>query len=448
VSPRREASPAIAAPAPGRSFGIDLALLFAVKAAVGAYVLRAGFTHVSDDDYARTVIAQQFAHHPALDPSGTSWLPFPFWVTGGAMLALGRSLVVAQGVAFVLGVVSIAAPYSAMRVVGCGRATALAAVGLALALPWSAWLGVATVPEAPTACLVGAAAIAVTSPSARVPASIALLAASLSRYEAWPACAVFAAICLLAARSEPTARAKNAAAGALALLGPLAWMLWNLHAHGSALHFVTRVTSYRQSTGAAAIPLSEKLTTFPLALASSEPVLLALSLAGALALPLDPALRRRWLPPLVSAGAILAFLVYGDAHDGAPTHHPERALLPVVWILAPFAADSLRALARRFAWARPRREMWVFGVSVAGGLAWLALLPARLRDAPGMSAGESRSAQIERGNALPPSASALVTPCAYEHFALLAATGAPERFTVLPPSHAPVTPACPRVELR
>jgi hypothetical protein len=33
---------------------------------------------VSDDDYARVVIAQRLSL--ALDPSGTSWLPFPFWL--------------------------------------------------------------------------------------------------------------------------------------------------------------------------------------------------------------------------------------------------------------------------------------------------------------------------------------------------------------------------------
>ena len=38
-----------------------------------------------------------------------------------------------------------------------------------------------------------------------------------------------------------------------------------------------------------------------------------------------------------------------------------------------------------------------------------------------------------------------VTPCAFEHFALLAAWGAPERATVSPRTGQPVTSACPRV---
>ena len=99
--------------ADARRRAIDLALLFTAKAAIGAYVLRAGFSHVSDDDYARVVIAQSFAHAPSLDPSGTSWLPFPFWLNGVAMMLLGRSLDTARAIAFGLGVVSVTFPFAA-----------------------------------------------------------------------------------------------------------------------------------------------------------------------------------------------------------------------------------------------------------------------------------------------------------------------------------------------
>ena len=429
-----------------RAGAIDVPLLFALKAAVDVYVLSQGFTHVSDDDYARVVIAQQFAGHPALDPSGTSWLPFPFWVTGAAMLAFGHSLEVARIVACVLGVVSVAAPYAAMRAVGCARGTALVATGVALALPWSAWLGVATVPEAPTAALIAAGAIAVTAPNARLPASLALLAASLSRYEAWPVCAVFAIVCAIAARRDVEGRARTVAAGLVALLGPVVWMLWNAHAHGSPLHFLARVTAYRQTIGAAAIPLWAKLEAFPLALVSTSPLVLALAAAGALVLPYDETLRRRWIAPLVAAAAILAFLVYGDARDGAPTHHPERSVLPILWILVPFATDALRTFGRNAAWGRPWREMWLFGLAISGGIASLALLPTELRDAPGMSPEEQRGAQIRRGRELPASGSVTVTPCAYEHFALMAAAGSPERFTIRPAEPRSMAAACPRVD--
>jgi len=440
--------------AAAHAVAIDLALLFTAKTAVGLYVLQSGFSHVSDDDYARVVIAQQFAHHPALDPSGTSWLPFPFWLTGGVMLVFGRALTIAQALAFVLGVLSVAAPYAAMRAIGCGRATAVMALGIVLAVPWSAWVGVATVPEAPTACLIAAAAIASGAPRARLVASLALLAAALSRYEAWPVCGVFAAACAWSAKGEAGGRTNALGAAAIAAAGPIAWILWNVHAHGSAFHFVARVAAYRQSIGAAAIPLREKLATFPVALASASPLVVAGAFFGALALRSDRALLRRWRLPLACAASILAFLVYGDVRDGAPTHHPERAVLPILWILAPFAADALRSLARRTVWGWPRRESWVFGLSVAGALAWSALLPSRLRDAPAMSADESRSAQVERGLELGRSfrtsdpgsgQSWRVAPCAYEHFALIAASAAPERFTILPAVRDAVTPECPRL---
>ena len=77
---------------PWTTLGVDALLLVVAKSLAMAWVLHVGFRQVSDDDYARAVIAEQFAHAPALDPSGTSWLPFPFWLHGGLMMIFGRSL--------------------------------------------------------------------------------------------------------------------------------------------------------------------------------------------------------------------------------------------------------------------------------------------------------------------------------------------------------------------
>ena len=61
-----------------------------------------------------------------------------------------------------------------------------------------------------------------------------------------------------------------------------------------------------------------------------------------------------------------------------------------------------------------------------------------------------RAPQIERGRALRAEGSGelLVTPCAYEHFALIAAYGAPEAVETRPGAGAPVIPTCPAVERR
>ncbi len=170
---------------------IALALVLA-KAAVGLAVLASGFTHVSDDDYARVVIAQGFAIAPRLDPSGTSWLPLPFWIAGSAMIATGRSLLAARVVAGILGALSPLPALFALRRNGVSTVAILGGLALAFASPWSAWSGVATIPDGWTAALVAAAAFALMSERTLRIAAACAAAAALSRYDAWPVCAVVA----------------------------------------------------------------------------------------------------------------------------------------------------------------------------------------------------------------------------------------------------------------
>jgi hypothetical protein len=417
-----------------------------MKLAAGVWILHRGFTHISDDDYARTVIAEQFAHSPRLDPSATSWLPLPFWLEGGAMLASGdRSLGAARAVAVVVGAAAVALPYQAMVGTGVARAAAWIATAVCIALPWNAWLGVATVPEGWVGALVAAAAIAMPAARARPWVAAALLAASLSRYEAWPVCAVMAAVCSLsAARGQRPGR--EIACAALAAAGPIAWMLWNRHAHGSAIHFLARVSAFRHAIGAADIPLKDKLLGYPRALAGETPEAVALGIAGAAGAVMNEALRARWRIPALIAAATLAFLVAGDLSDGAPTHHPARALAPIWWLLVGAGIDAAWQLGRRMAtggtWARQAR--WV---AMLFGLAWLTGLPSRWSAFPGLGEWDRRDVQIVRGLELRSRsvAWARIVPCSFEHFALLAAWGAPERAEVTPRTGEPPTSECPRV---
>jgi hypothetical protein len=151
--------------------------------------------------------------------------------------------------------------------------------------------------------------------------------------------------------------------------------------------------------------------------------------------------------PLLAGGVLLAFLVYGELNDGAPTHHPERALAPLWWLLAGFGVEGAHAWVRRHAWGRPKREAWVVAFGVAAGIALLGERAERMRDYPGKGEEEDRATQVARGLALRRSAVERVTivPCEYEHFALLAALGAPERAEVRPATHARVTGECPAV---
>ena len=408
-------------------------ILVAVKLLIGAYLLHIGFTHVSDDDYARVVIAETFAHAPKIDPSGTSWLPFPFWLNGAAMILFGRSLETARALAVVFGAINVVPVYFALRAAGVGRGVATTAVFAAMATPWNAWLGVATVPEALTGALIAAGAIALGSARARVWGALALWVAALSRYEAWPVCVVGIVVTAIALVRSPDSPRREWSAMSLCAAGPLSWLAWNAHAHGSAVHFLARVSAYRRAIGAAEIPLRDKLFGYPTAIVGAMPALLALGGIGVFALG-DPTLRKRWRVPLFAMGAMLAFLVYGDVHDGAPTHHAERALIGAIWVVAGFGLDAAHTLTARFAWLRPQRESYVVGVAVAGAIAWGADTLATWRDYPGGSVDERRDAQIATGQKLRDAGGTAidVVPCAYEHFALLAAFGSPERARIFP----------------
>lgn len=398
-------------------------------------VRAAGFDHVSDDDYARVTIAETFAHAPRVDPSGTSWLPFPFWWTGTFLAVLGRSLTVATIASILLASLGATLPYLALRSVSVDRPRALAATAFALVTPWLVWLGAATVPESFTATATAAAIIVLASrPS---PAFAALLAcACLSRYEAWPIAAVAAiTLAVLAAR----ARSRRALAIALACAAaPLVWMIWNAHVHGSPIHFFHRVSSFKRAIGAGSTSTVEALLFYPRILVTARPEVVAAALAGLFALR-DVTLRKRWLIPLLAALAQLVFLAVGNARDGAPAHHPERALVGVFVLLALFAVDACVSLA-------PRVRIAALSVTA---LLWLFTARA-FTDPPGRSSAEDRRPQLARGADLRARAvpHVTITPCAFEHFALLAAYGAPENATVHPKSDAPVGANCPFIEER
>ncbi|MGH7440815.1 MAG: hypothetical protein ACRENE_34475, partial [Polyangiaceae bacterium] len=421
----------------------DAVALVAAKLAVSAWVLTHGFSHVSDDDYARTVIAQQFAHAPRLDPSGTSWLPFPFWVTGAAMAVMGRSLLLARATAVALSAAAVAAPYAAFRIVRMGRGASIAATFIAMALPWNAWLGAATVPEGWVGALVAAALVAMTIEEARPLCAAALLAASLSRYDAWPACLFFACGCVARLRRGAPAR-RELSWIAVALGGIAAWMLWNALVHGSPVHFLARVRNFRHAIGAADVPLSDKLLGYPRSLVTETPEAAGFGLLGLAATIRDPSLRARWKWPLAAAAVTLAVLVTGDVRDGAPTHHAGRALGPLWWLLVGCGVDAIASGLQR---VDPARRRPVLAAGAIAGLAWLALLPGRWADAPGRTDYERRDPQIARGEDLARRdvAAAEITPCSFEHFALLAAWGRPERATVHDRTGAAPTPACPTV---
>jgi hypothetical protein len=397
-------------PLEGRSRVLDALGVGAAKLAVSGAVLALGFRAVSDDDYARLVIAQRFAESPGLDPSGTSWLPLPFWVYGAAFAVFGNDLAVARGVALVLGALSVVGVWWAARLLGAGRAGALGAGVFAAAFPWSAWLGAAPLPEAPTAGLVVVALATLPNDSLRLRAAgaAAVAAACFCRYEAWPVALVVAGFALVDARRTRSRALAGVAAVALAAIA--LWLAHGVARHGDAFFFVRRVAAYRQALG----------ESEPLVLRVLGPLVSLFREAPELAVPLVLGLSRAGLTasfrrPLAGAAALVAFLMLGEIGGGGPTHHAARALLPV-WFLA---AVMLGELAERWA----RAPAGVLGLVLAGILLVLALRGPRLSDF-----ADRRDALAIGETARTLDAPALLVDSPdYAHLAVTAAYGRPSR---------------------
>src|SRR5258706_10435931 len=86
----------------------------------------------------------------------------------------------------------------AARALGTSKLSAvLAAVLSCFSVRYSTLLGIAAVPEVPCAALLlfAATTLARPAPGLRAWGALALFAACLSRYEAWPIAAIFACFC-------------------------------------------------------------------------------------------------------------------------------------------------------------------------------------------------------------------------------------------------------------
>jgi len=404
-------------------------LVIAIKAAIGLAVLLGGFRAVSDDDFARVVLSQQWAHAPVLDPTGSSWLPVPFWMTGGAMQLFGTSLTVARVVAFVLGIGAAGLVYAAARMLSANRRAALAGAVLASIFPWSARLGVATVPELFTAALTvfALATLVATQPRYRLLGGAALLVACLSRYEPWPVAAMFCLFTLLALRPSarrypPSSKKMLLGACVLAAAGPILWLLHNALAHADALHFATRVSDYKRALGGST-SLGEVLAGYPLALLREEPELCLV--AAVLALSelrrLLSASRDRWAIA-ASLLVMLVALTVAALPGGAPTHHSGRALLAIWLMLCLYLGSAMQRVFAEGGW-RPRVLVGlVLAALLVGGLIlrpWYARLDAFTARGSETSIGAAAGKHMGHRDA------ALLQVVDYRYLAVRAGSGQP-----------------------
>ncbi len=459
--------------------GWDLAVVALGKGALSLAVLSTGFVALSDDDFSRIVIAEEFVHSPSLDPSGTSWLPLPFWVHGTSMSLFGRTLATAHATSLMLGVISALCIHRAARWLRVSRPGSVLTALIASGILTAARLGVSTQPEALTAGLVvlGAAATRVDG-SRRMIGGVALLAACLCRYEAWAAGAVFVLIAAYdaargprkqrgrdvlssgfapldterqyAGESDPPApddaevaeaaeaasardprdprrRLTLLAAAALAAAGPLAWIVHGAVSHDDALFFLHRVAAYRRALGATE-PVVRSLFAYPTALFRAEPeVTLSALLVLRVAADRAPRALALLVRPTLVIGGVFVFLVVGRVLDGAPTHHAERTLLPAWTLLSVLVGEGLvRGLTPVRGHVRGDAVARTVPLAIAIGVLSL-LLRAGKPPEPDAARKAERDIGIAARSRVAETERLLIDTRDYGYFAVIAAFGAPER---------------------
>lgn len=407
-------------------------LLLVVRVVASLSVNRAGLRALSDDDYARAVIAERFASSASLDPSGTSWLPFPFWFTGSAMKVFGPSLDVARAAGLFAAVLATMLVYAGARVFGLRPRRAFLAAAFSVVVPPALVLGAVPTPELLASALAAFALLATARENGPVEwAGGALFFATLSRYETWPIAAVVAIACgVRAARSRSAAeRTRLGFAAGLSLLGPVLWVLHGRLSHGTWFDAFTRVAAYRHALVGAPSASSDALAYVFALFIGCPTVSLPLVVAAVVVAQSGASGRAalfRWLVPALGAASLFVFLELGAWLGGTPTHHAERTLL-AVWLLAAVAVLDLTS-----------RTMQRVGIEAAVRVAMVAatLPPLWALDRgslPWAALGIDRRDEEAAGSALARlgvgSDRALISTPDYGYFAVMAASGRPEATT-------------------
>jgi hypothetical protein len=397
-------------------------VVLGVSLALSAWLAARGFVAISDDDFSRTVIAQALAEHvPSwkvlLDPSRTSWLPLPFWLTG-AVQVFGPSFALARVTSALLTAATSVGVLRALEHAGVSPRHAFLGVLLAMLNPWHLFASAAAVPEAYTANLVAIAVIGLAS--AEGPTmwhAAALIAATLCRYEPWLLALPFAGITLeTSLRSQ---QRRSAWITPASLLGPLVWIAWNGITRDSPFNFYHRVSNYKAAYDAATGGAGSHLAS----LWHQAPEVLLL-------VPMLALLFLRARRPAIALLSMCALLLLAELKNGAPTHHGERVWLPAMTAALAFLPHALQS-------ATPWKQH--LGTTVLALLFVVRLL------AP-LPFDSSRAALVKQGEALRDAPRVTITRCAYEHYAVMAGYGYPSRVTEL--AAEPNASACPRVERR
>src|SRR5579875_2807156 len=341
-----------------------LAFLTLAAAAAVRYSLARGYTLYDGDAEAHLNIARRIldSRTPGPEQIGTVWLPLPHIlmipaVMHGGWWQSGAAGAVVSPVALVLAGAFL---FAAARRVYLSAAAAFAAVLIFALNPNVLYLGSTAMTELPFAACSAALLWSTVwfrdsqSIFAILFAGIAAFAASLTRYEGWFFIPFVAIYFLFIARRKWHA----VLFGAIALLGPLAWLAHNRYYYGDALEFYhgpwSALAIYQRQRAAGRSPYPgdhdwRKACQYYFAAARlvCGPIAIVLGAAGAIL-----ALLRKAAWPLLFLSLAPIFFVLSMHSSGTPIFVPglwpysfynTRYALAVV-MLAAFAAGAIVTL--------------------------------------------------------------------------------------------------------
>lgn len=422
-----------------------LLLVIVVYAAISALLRVFGLRAVSDDDFARVVIAQDFSHLPKIDPTGTSWLPVPFWFYGSFMMLFGPTLFVAKTLANILSGISGALFYTASRWAGLQPKYSAVSSLIPIFISTITVLLPATIPEIPTTALVALALSSLITPTTfRLGVgAVALFLATLSRYDHWSMAPIWGIFCVALFLSKKHQWAKSESPPAksrlllvvfafTAQLGPSCWVLWNHFQHGNAFTFVRRVVAYRTGLGVDSAVL---LFSYPIALIRyGWPLLVALLLLLVLSSSTKEYIKaaaNQLGRPLVCLSAMLVMLSLAEYRGGAPTHHPERVVL-IGWVIFSWVLIYLLQRFHSDFTGTSKSKLGISAIVLLLSSSLALELPSTIK-ALGADRAMAISQGYELSKLITPNQRALLVASSYDHFALAAALARPNALTVVVP---------------
>lgn len=346
-------------------------ILLLGKLLLAGLVLAGGFVPPSGDEAGRALLGAAWERNPYFVdtdfPLLAIWLPLHFWIIG-PLLAVWKDLwLIPAAVSLTFSLVALYYVYQ-IGTVFFDRRTGFLAAALYGVLPWTTWMALsgASEPVYQAFTLAGLYYLVrwlqANEQSHLWLAAAGLFLAGLVRQMAWGFAGAFAVLVFFRGVYDTcdTTVQKRLAASLLAVGSCLFWLVLNFIYFGNPIYFLTSNQTMINASGVVGQALVFKLLVFPAVMFMISP---ALSMTSALAVIRVMWLRKDRTDLLVYLGVVcggILFLLIGSSAGFGTAHSPQRFVIILFALVAPFTACYLIGLLQR------RTSLsWPVGIALA-----------------------------------------------------------------------------------